>query len=52
MQKAACEAEAITKLAQIITQIGNEERLYYDSADSDKLKEVKIIFISYYVNYL
>ena len=41
LQKAACDAEAITKLAQIITQIGNEERLYYDSADSDKLKEVK-----------
>ncbi|CAG8500860.1 8803_t:CDS:10 [Paraglomus occultum] len=39
LQKAACDAEAITKLAQIITQIGNEERQYYDSADSDKLKE-------------
>ncbi|CAG8527125.1 5191_t:CDS:10 [Ambispora leptoticha] len=40
LQKAACDADAVSKLAGIVTHVADEETSYYNATgDSDKLKE-------------
>ena len=44
LQKAACDSDAVQKLADFVTHVVDQESSYYDPVgDGDKLKEVGII---------